>query len=232
MRGYWKEFEPDTRYNTIKLLLDAGADPRARNTKSLMTCIHWSGFHTTDINSLRALVERVSLEEVFLLDCAQLTPLDVAGIKAKSERVFKGRNENLFFTLDYLLECAEEYFDKHVNDPEENAKKTIHPTSEVDENVAIIKGKAKYYSGREELYMRMLYWAAYRDKMKFAVKIVRAGISPFVEFVLNESAIVAAIKGGAYNTVKAIIDLSYQLDNGDNYNVRNECKTSFYCVSA
>lgn len=208
MRGYWKEFEREARYNTIKLLLDAGANPKARNTKTLMTCIHWAGFHTIDLNSLQALVEKVSIEDVFLQDSRKMTALDIAGIKAKSDQIF--------LTLDYLLQCAEEYFTLYTN-----------PVNSPDENTATIKTKLKAYSEQERMCMKMLYWAAYRDKKEFAVKIIRTGISPFVEFMLNESAIVSAIQGGAYNTVKAMIDLNYQLDNGQTYNIRNERNSSF-----
>jgi ankyrin repeat protein len=204
MRGYLTEYESLARQKTIASLLNAGANPNATNTFTRLTCIHWAAYYTNDAESLKLLITKTTLENVFTLDYKMRTSLDIAGMKSL--------NDFTFFTLDYLLECAEKYFN-------ENHKRTPEQT-EIEIQGIRIKSKLEHYTIEEKLYLDMLYWASYRDKTSFVIKLIKFGISPFVAFTMRENALISGVKGGAYKTVKAIIELKYELKAGSGTIVR------------
>jgi len=214
MKGYLTEYEPHARQQTIRTLLNAGANPDATNTLTRLTCIHWAAFYTNDVESLKLLIARTTLENVFTLDYKMRTSLDIAGIKSL--------NDFTFSTLDYLLNCAEQYFNQ-------SCKKTPKET-EIEIQGVRIKSKLEYYTQKEKLYLDMLYWASYRDKTNFVIKLINFGISPFLAYTMNENAIISGIKGGAYKTVRAIIEMKYELKKGRGTIVRL-CICYFKCYS-
>ena len=104
-----------------------GANPNATNTKTLMTCIHWVSYYTSDKGSLECLEKYVGLDNMFLLDGMKMTPLDVAGIN--------GKNEECFDTLAYLIKCAERYFYNCQLDPQPS--NSVKPVNSNDKYIVI-----------------------------------------------------------------------------------------------
>lgn len=179
----------------------------AANTSTHLTCIHWAAFYTDDAESLKLLASKTTLDQVFALDYKNRTPLDIAGIKSL--------NNGCFSTLDYLLECAEKYF----------AAATAKSVKETAIEVQGVKIKSRLgdYTEKEKLYLDMLYWASYRDRTRFALRLVKFGVSPFLAHTMGENAIISGIKGGAYNTVKSIIEFNYEFRKGTG-NMLSKCK--------
>ena len=144
------------------------------------------------------------------------------GYQSNTPLIANGKNEGCFDTLSYLLKCAENYFYKYQLDPQ--ATNSVQPLNSNDKYV-VIKKKLRHYSDREKIYLDMLYWSAFLNMHKFVIDLIKVGISPFVDFPIDneeENALVSAIRGGAYEVVKAIIELEYKFDDGTVFDARTQ----------
>ena len=201
MEGYKEEEVISLRQEIIKKLIDSGANPNAMNTKTKMTCLHWACWHPEDSESVKRLIKAGA--DPLVKDHQNLTPIDIAGIKSK------GRKNAV---LDYLLEYFENYVDKSNKNP---------LIEESLENKITVKTSMSQYSVDDKLYLDLLYWSAYRNKIILVRKLIGKGISPFLNYVMNENALIAAIKGGAKEVIKFILKNLYEDYYDKSLNVRD-----------
>jgi len=218
MQGFKDDENYEIRFKTIDLLLKAGSNPNVTNAKTLMTCLHWAAFYPNDPKSVTSLLEAGAKINSF--EDEGLTPLDLAGLKAKSEKKYD--------TLDILLEAAEKYIDKlyTTNFGESRIKElAIMPENENSENstsVTMIKTEIDGYNEEKKFCLDILYWAAYRDKLELVKKVINFGISPFLKTVLHESPLVAGIIGNSVESVKYIYSLKYESIERVSYNIKEQ----------
>jgi len=215
MQGFKDDFDPEDvslREETIKLLLDAKANPNVSNTSTLMTCLHWACYYPKDLLSVKRLLEAGA--NIFAFEAQGLSALDIAGLST-----FRFR-KNTPKLLSLLLEYAEKEVDKHINAMNKCSQNNININIDININTETtselplkVKTTLFEYSEHNKYYLDALYWAAYFDRTKLVKKIISLGISPFVQFYRDESAVVGAIKGGALNTVKLLFKIKYEAES-------------------
>ena len=140
MRGYKDEVDMQSHQKTISVLLKAGANPNACNSKTEMSCLHWAAYYPEDELPVTGLIEagaRISVSDV-----KGLTSLDIAGIRGGKKTPT---------VLDYLLKRAETEIEaKWAVETTHEGKPLIIPIEDQADYTVTVKADLEGYSDEKK----------------------------------------------------------------------------------